>query len=613
MSQNGARSALRGQSPNSVERGQTAPEIIQSDACGDLSDSTSGAAGTFEALTRRHGQMANLRLALGLAFAVMAWLGFSRHLFAARWLAVPVVLFGIIAGVHDRLLTGRVRARRAVRFYDRGIARLEDRWSGTGVTGQAYLPADHVYAADLDLFGPGSLFELISRRGWPLGSERSPTGCCRRPARRRSAPAGRGRRAPAPGRSSRAPLARRRRSRRLARHVASRRGDSHRRSSTPRPRAPRGDARRVERRDAGRVRSRRRLVARLVRPSRHRIVVYSLLWRARVSKSSPPPTRRLTSCSCSPTCWPSSRRSRPPTPRLQAVLARLPRAARRRRPASISCGGSSARSSRAATSSSRPSPRCCSGARNAPGRSRRGVARTARRWRGGSQRAGEFEALASLSGYAFEHPTDLSGQWPTPEAPLRRGGARASADSRGARGCQRRAAGRRHPRAARLGLEHVGQEHAAPHGRHRRGPRAGGRAGSRAAASDVAAGTGRDASRPGLAAGRALAVLRRNHAPSRDRRSDRRSDAGAVPAGRTAGRHELSRPARRRGGRREGTGGARRDRPGDDARPGAGGSRRTISASARRTCTSATRSRTARSRSTIGCGPASSRRATRWS
>jgi len=51
---------------------------------------------TFDALTRRHGQLANLRLALALTFAVMAWLSFARHLFAARWLAVPVVLFGII-------------------------------------------------------------------------------------------------------------------------------------------------------------------------------------------------------------------------------------------------------------------------------------------------------------------------------------------------------------------------------------------------------------------------------------------------------------------------------------------------------------------------------------
>jgi hypothetical protein len=118
---------------------------------------------TFDALTRRHAQLANLRLAIALSFAVMAWLSFSRHLFAARWLAVPVIVFGIVAVLHDRLLTGRQRARRAVRFYDRGVARLEDRWAGTGVTGHAYLPTDHVYAADLDLFGAGSLFELLSQ------------------------------------------------------------------------------------------------------------------------------------------------------------------------------------------------------------------------------------------------------------------------------------------------------------------------------------------------------------------------------------------------------------------------------------------------------------------
>jgi MutS domain V len=118
---------------------------------------------TFEALSIRHGQLANLRLAIALTFAAMVWLSLSRHLFAARWLAVPVIAFGIVALLHDRLLTERDRARRAVRFYDRGIGRLEDRWSGTGATGQAYLPADHVYASDLDLFGPGSLFELLSQ------------------------------------------------------------------------------------------------------------------------------------------------------------------------------------------------------------------------------------------------------------------------------------------------------------------------------------------------------------------------------------------------------------------------------------------------------------------
>ena len=45
------------------------------------------------------------------------------------------------------------------------------RWAGTGVDGLAYLDVDHPYAADLDLFGKGSLFERLctaqtrSRRG----------------------------------------------------------------------------------------------------------------------------------------------------------------------------------------------------------------------------------------------------------------------------------------------------------------------------------------------------------------------------------------------------------------------------------------------------------------
>jgi MutS-like protein len=118
---------------------------------------------TFDALSRRHAQLANLRLTLALMFAVMAWLSLSRHLFSARWLFLPVAAFAVVAIFHARMLSARDRARRAIRFYDRGLARLEDRWAGTGSPGTAYLPAEHLYAADLDLFGAGSLFELLSQ------------------------------------------------------------------------------------------------------------------------------------------------------------------------------------------------------------------------------------------------------------------------------------------------------------------------------------------------------------------------------------------------------------------------------------------------------------------
>src|SRR5262249_22230760 len=50
---------------------------------------------------------------------------------------------------------------RAVSMYNAGLARLADDWRGKGQTGARYLDENHPYAADLDLFGKGSLFELL--------------------------------------------------------------------------------------------------------------------------------------------------------------------------------------------------------------------------------------------------------------------------------------------------------------------------------------------------------------------------------------------------------------------------------------------------------------------
>jgi hypothetical protein len=52
-----------------------------------------------------------------------------------------------------------LRGRRG--FYERGVARLEQRWMGEGRAGEQYLQEGHLYARDLDLFGEGSLFELL--------------------------------------------------------------------------------------------------------------------------------------------------------------------------------------------------------------------------------------------------------------------------------------------------------------------------------------------------------------------------------------------------------------------------------------------------------------------
>jgi len=108
------------------------------------------------ALARQHIILGNLRLSCATAAAVIAWQG------AWIWLLAPAAVFFAIAVYHEAVLRRRTRARRASRFYELGVARLEDRWAGLGETGERFLDPEHPYAGDLDLFGKGSLFELIS-------------------------------------------------------------------------------------------------------------------------------------------------------------------------------------------------------------------------------------------------------------------------------------------------------------------------------------------------------------------------------------------------------------------------------------------------------------------
>ncbi len=76
-------------------------------------------------------------------------------------LLIPVVIFVPLAVWHDRVLRAIRERKRVIEFYERGIARLQDRWAGSGDTGDRFLDPAHPYARDLDIFGKGSLFEFL--------------------------------------------------------------------------------------------------------------------------------------------------------------------------------------------------------------------------------------------------------------------------------------------------------------------------------------------------------------------------------------------------------------------------------------------------------------------
>src|SRR4030095_9761153 len=108
-----------------------------------------------------HLWFSNARLAIFAAIALLGYLGLARGTVSSWWVVLAGVGFGAVAVAHAKLLNRAERARRAARFYERGIERLEDRWAGTGRGGGQFLEG-HPYARDLDLFGRASLFELLN-------------------------------------------------------------------------------------------------------------------------------------------------------------------------------------------------------------------------------------------------------------------------------------------------------------------------------------------------------------------------------------------------------------------------------------------------------------------
>jgi len=95
--------------------------------------------------------------AVAVVWAALTWASFS-----IAWVLAPAAVFTALLVLQDRLSRGAELRRRAAAYFERGLARLEGNWAGSGEPGDRYLDQTHPYAQDLDLFGRGSLFELLS-------------------------------------------------------------------------------------------------------------------------------------------------------------------------------------------------------------------------------------------------------------------------------------------------------------------------------------------------------------------------------------------------------------------------------------------------------------------
>jgi hypothetical protein len=106
-----------------------------------------------------------------VVLVAVAWLSIQSELFAPWWILAPLLAFVGLVVAHRGILERLAVAERAAGYYEAGLARIEDRWSGAGPTGARFLDEHHPYAADLDLFGKGSLFQLLCTARTGAGEE----------------------------------------------------------------------------------------------------------------------------------------------------------------------------------------------------------------------------------------------------------------------------------------------------------------------------------------------------------------------------------------------------------------------------------------------------------
>jgi hypothetical protein len=123
------------------------------------------------ALKVLHGRIGAGRLAAAILTIAAIWWLHLTHALSSAWILAPLAVFLALVGYHLRVRRERSRTERAANFYRRGLARIEDRWAGTGQQGSRFDAAHHVYAGDLDLFGRGSLFELLCSARTRMGEE----------------------------------------------------------------------------------------------------------------------------------------------------------------------------------------------------------------------------------------------------------------------------------------------------------------------------------------------------------------------------------------------------------------------------------------------------------
>src|SRR5262245_44637527 len=112
-------------------------------------------------LEQRLDRIGSARVVAAVIGVVFAGLVLGLQAISLWWLIAPVAALIALSIAKSQAAAVRDVARRAAAFHQRGLDRLDDCWMGKGVQGSGYSAEEHLYAADLDLFGEASLYERL--------------------------------------------------------------------------------------------------------------------------------------------------------------------------------------------------------------------------------------------------------------------------------------------------------------------------------------------------------------------------------------------------------------------------------------------------------------------
>ncbi|NOZ40385.1 MAG: DNA mismatch repair protein MutS [Planctomycetes bacterium] len=126
---------------------------------------------SYDQLCRKDDHAVSFRTAVFLVGILVAWVVLGGWGVPWQFLLIPVGLFLGALFYHESVKRKQRSAKLAIDYYQRCLQRLDGKWSGIGPDGGEFLDPLHHYAGDLDIFGIGSLFQLLNSPITPSGAK----------------------------------------------------------------------------------------------------------------------------------------------------------------------------------------------------------------------------------------------------------------------------------------------------------------------------------------------------------------------------------------------------------------------------------------------------------